>query len=58
MHKNDRSSETCSPRTIAISVKVAFRLDKALVGKWLLARPVGDAGSKPETAEPLPVPVC
>lgn len=34
------------------------RLDKAQVlGKWLLARPVGNAGGKPETAEPLPVPV-
>jgi len=35
-----------------------IRLDKALVlGKWLLERPVGDAGGKPEAAEPLPVPV-
>lgn len=35
-----------------------IRLDKALVlGKWLLDRPVGDAGGKPEAAEPLPVPV-
>jgi murein L,D-transpeptidase YcbB/YkuD len=35
-----------------------IRLDKALVlGKWLLGRPVGTAGGKPEAAEPLPVPV-
>lgn len=35
-----------------------IRLDKALVlGKWLLERPVGTAGGKPEQAEPLPVPV-
>ena len=35
-----------------------IRLDKALVlGKWLLGRPVGDAGGKPETPEMLPVPV-
>ena len=28
-----------------------------MLGKWLLDRPVGDAGGEPEAAEPLPVPV-
>ncbi|TPG39019.1 L,D-transpeptidase [Sphingomonas koreensis] len=35
-----------------------IRLDKALVlGKWLLEKPVGNAGGKPEQAVPLPVSV-